>query len=780
MRMREIRHCDTRRHASLLRAFAFIAPATILIVCLPAVAGESPPHWFRDWTVINAPDALPHDDVRAIEMTPDAVWVGTRGGLARLHDDKWQHWRKADGLPIDWISAIAFDKNTRDLWIGTWGAGLVRYTAGRFDTFNQLNSGIAGNLVFDIAVEGRRVWIATNGGISCFDPASDTWALFEAKRADSVQEAYTSVASDGRHLWTTAWCGPLRSLDLSRVDMEETPDSARFNATVAMVPSFGFAQGTKRHAWATMQGIRAFDANTAFLLLSFDLNLSVASSIVHCMTIAPEDVLWAGCGDGLIAADLQGNTAIHYYIDGKATLYRNNNRVETKHIRWMLPASTPRCIAADSGGLWIGTDRGLVRATTQIAWEDIPREDKPRASEPARPTTTTAPATGTQSSPPANLHRGETPTIDIAVLGPIEQTIGLPGESADLSETSKRGDVLAVQMAMQQVNAGGGFRDQRRFAAASSAAGYDRYGWTTPEDEFYIFAERPNVVGLIGEIEPENRVACYVALESEVPMVNTTSRSRPNHEWINPWIFRCPRNDYDTHQRLLDTAALAAKGNRFAIVKSDDVEEEAHLAMWRLAAARSDAGVMGEASWKPDDAAAMQTVDTLIAQNPDVLLTWCDAATSAAILEHANAAGWRGAFVGSDWIVCDELIEAVGESPSPILAIRPGSERPSRTEFERFVQRYARQSSPVKRLRPPTAAAIANYDATLLMLAAVNEAGPDRDAVRVALSERSRPYIVRWRSGKWAEVGEKQAPPVGHTELHPKPLKVARPPAFDR
>ena len=58
---------------------------------------------------------------------------------------------------------LALDKRTHDLWIATMG-GLSRYSAGRFDTFTQLNSGLANDVVYGVAVQGDFVWVATAAG----------------------------------------------------------------------------------------------------------------------------------------------------------------------------------------------------------------------------------------------------------------------------------------------------------------------------------------------------------------------------------------------------------------------------------------------------------------------------------------------------------------------------------------------------------------------------------------------------------------------------------------
>ena len=69
----------------------------------------------------------------------------------------------ADGLAHRAVLYIAPDKRTGDVWIATMG-GLSRYSAGRFDNFTQLNSGLPNDVVYGVSVQGDSVWVATAAG----------------------------------------------------------------------------------------------------------------------------------------------------------------------------------------------------------------------------------------------------------------------------------------------------------------------------------------------------------------------------------------------------------------------------------------------------------------------------------------------------------------------------------------------------------------------------------------------------------------------------------------
>ena len=98
-------------------------------------------------------------------------------------DSAWRAWSAAEHHPWFPIAATVIDPDTREVWAGTWGGGLLRYSAGRFDTFHQLNSALAGDLVLSVALCEGKVWAATNGGLSATDPLGKEWDLHFPRQA---------------------------------------------------------------------------------------------------------------------------------------------------------------------------------------------------------------------------------------------------------------------------------------------------------------------------------------------------------------------------------------------------------------------------------------------------------------------------------------------------------------------------------------------------------------------------------------------------------------------
>ena len=194
--------------------YAACAAATLTCSPFPSFAAEAKsdpglPYVYTKWEQITTQDGLPNDHIFAVKADPahNCVWFGTADGLAR-YDKKTrqiQCWREKDGLPWRVITGIDVDPKTGDLWLGLFGGGLARFSAGRFDSFTQLNSGLVNDVVYAVAVEDDHVWCATTAGASRYNTKTDKWDIFTEKNAP-MEEIwnYNVCARDGK-VYPAVW-----------------------------------------------------------------------------------------------------------------------------------------------------------------------------------------------------------------------------------------------------------------------------------------------------------------------------------------------------------------------------------------------------------------------------------------------------------------------------------------------------------------------------------------------------------------------------------------------
>ena len=149
------------------------------------------------WENYSTANGLPDNRVYSVCVDGDRIWAGTDNGLALYENGKWRVFTTADGLAHRAVLSLALDKKTHTLWIATLG-GLSRYSAGRIDTFTQLNSGLPNDVVYGVTVQGDLVWVATAAGGARYDTRTNQWSHFN-ERNTPMYEIWTygvSAAED--------------------------------------------------------------------------------------------------------------------------------------------------------------------------------------------------------------------------------------------------------------------------------------------------------------------------------------------------------------------------------------------------------------------------------------------------------------------------------------------------------------------------------------------------------------------------------------------------------
>ena len=165
------------------------------------------------WQNFTTADGLPDNKVFSVAVDGERVWAGTDNGLAMYQGGKWKVFRPQDGLAHRAVLYVAVDKKTHDVWIATMG-GLSRYSAGRFDTYTQLNSGLSNDVVYGVAVQDDEVWTATAAGASRLNTRTGQWTLYN-ERNTPMYEIWTYAVSPGKDkVYYAVWGGGVLEYDV--------------------------------------------------------------------------------------------------------------------------------------------------------------------------------------------------------------------------------------------------------------------------------------------------------------------------------------------------------------------------------------------------------------------------------------------------------------------------------------------------------------------------------------------------------------------------------------
>lgn len=368
---------ETRRTGVLARAGLV---AAVLLLTPPSIGAAEPaadpglPYVYTKWEQLTTKDGLPNDHIFAVKATRDHVWIGTEDGLARYDKQTKQirSWREADGLPWRVVTAIAEDPKTGDLWLGLFGGGLARFSAGRFDHFHQLNSGLVNDVVYAVAIENDHVWCATTAGASRYDVKTDKWEVFTEQNApmEEIWNYNVSYADGKVHLavWgsgvlefdvkTENWKIYLdpdgeMEIDLYRDDgnVHVITTGASYIENVLWVSSyFGCARYDGRH-W------RGYFDHDCGLPSNFNNNLKARSA----------QEAWFCTDKGLGACmDAETDTWVTYTSDGdkhtgKAVIQRGHDIVRTVDTGNNVPHNFQIAVDFDGNDVWAATSKGLGR-----------------------------------------------------------------------------------------------------------------------------------------------------------------------------------------------------------------------------------------------------------------------------------------------------------------------------------------------------------------------------------------------------------------------------------
>jgi ligand-binding sensor domain-containing protein len=161
---------------------------------------------YSQWRTYTTRDGLPSDKIHCVKVDGDIVWIGTDAGIVKFKGGNFKTYTVEDGLAHPAVLAIDVSSITGDVWIATM-SGLNRFSAGRFDKFDQFNSGLPNDVVYSVACEGNNVWSATANGAGRLDLRTGQWEIFNEKSAPMHEPwAYSVSANDGM-VYIAVWGG---------------------------------------------------------------------------------------------------------------------------------------------------------------------------------------------------------------------------------------------------------------------------------------------------------------------------------------------------------------------------------------------------------------------------------------------------------------------------------------------------------------------------------------------------------------------------------------------
>ncbi|MFZ9011407.1 MAG: ligand-binding sensor domain-containing protein [Anaerohalosphaeraceae bacterium] len=343
--------------------------------CFADTAQQKLPYIYTEWEHVTTKNGLPDDHIFAVKVDGPRVWVGTEDGLARIDKatGKIQTWNESDGLPWRVISAIDVSPKTGEVWLGLLGGGVARFSAGRFDHFHQLNSGLVNDVVYGLAFENDNVWVATTAGASRYNTVTGEWTIYTEKNAPMEEIWNYGVCYDEGRVYLGVWGSGVLEFEVATEnwkdyldpDGEMEIDLYRDDGIVHVITTgvshidgvlwvssyFGMSRYDGRH-W------RGYYADETGLPSDFGNSVEGRSA----------NEAWFATDKGLgVCADYPTDTWVTYRMDpgtheGIAVVSVDNKELKTVKTAKGVPHNHVLCVDFDGDDVWVGTAKGLGHA----------------------------------------------------------------------------------------------------------------------------------------------------------------------------------------------------------------------------------------------------------------------------------------------------------------------------------------------------------------------------------------------------------------------------------
>jgi ligand-binding sensor domain-containing protein len=337
-----------------------------------AAAPDQLPYVYTHWKHFTVKEGLPNDHIFAVKADGPRVWIGTEDGLACLdkRTGAMRVWKEKDGLPWRAVTAIDVDKRTGDVWLGLFGGGLARFSAGRFDHFHQLNSGLVNDVVYGVAIEHENVWAATTAGASRLNTVTGQWTIFTEKNSPMEEIWNYSVCYDDGKIYLGVWGSGCLEYDIATQrwkpyldpDGEMEIDLYRDDGIIHVIVTgashvdgvlwvstyFGNCRYDGRH-W------RGFYAKETGIPSDFTNNVKGRSA----------NEGWFATDKGVgVVADFATDTYVAYTRDpktlrGTGTVYRSGKVLKVVDMERGVPHNFIIALDIDGNDAWVGTAKGL-------------------------------------------------------------------------------------------------------------------------------------------------------------------------------------------------------------------------------------------------------------------------------------------------------------------------------------------------------------------------------------------------------------------------------------
>jgi ligand-binding sensor domain-containing protein/signal transduction histidine kinase/DNA-binding response OmpR family regulator len=295
-----------------------------------------------------------------IEDSYQNIWIGTNGGGINLYNNKTKNMKyifppTGDPAGRDQGAIMSLmEDNTGNIWIGTYLGGAIKFNPKSnkytFIYNNNKEKDISKNLpnnVINSFYQDRKnnIWIATNGGLSCYDPKTEKLKHYTTENTNGslISNYVTYVIEDS---YGTLWVGTFNGLCTLNASTGkfQTFSKEKTNNTITSNSIYCIYEDSKKRIWlASEYGLHLYNRKEG-TFSSFTTINGLPSNAIKGILQDNRGYLWLSTSKGLSRFDTETLQFINYTLqDGiiSTDFFRN------------------ACYRSKSGWLYFGGDKGL-------------------------------------------------------------------------------------------------------------------------------------------------------------------------------------------------------------------------------------------------------------------------------------------------------------------------------------------------------------------------------------------------------------------------------------
>lgn len=208
----------------------------------------------------------------------DRIWIGTEESLFVYANGKLEEWKDHTANTPVLIQAFCIQEDSNhNIWIGS-SIGLYKSAEG---TTQQLlrystDNGLPNNYIYGVLEDGRgRLWITTNRGLSCFDPAEQTFYNYSQQDGLSHEQfnSYGACKTEDGIFYLGSLNGITYFNPYEFVDNPFSPNAVITGATILNQPITRIKDGQSKYVQADNGRLlgMSFPANRKLFSINFSV-----------------------------------------------------------------------------------------------------------------------------------------------------------------------------------------------------------------------------------------------------------------------------------------------------------------------------------------------------------------------------------------------------------------------------------------------------------------------------------------------------------------------------